>query len=173
MSTRFRLSRKEAIHWPRKCALCGAKDVIVVETYASKLKSVMPFILWTTVKWNTQPLSFSVCSRHKTMVGLVHFFAPRSLVWFFLFLWTAAVVIDALTIRTFWDGDSPIVAPYLVLASAGIVWLRIVAPVTVSVFDDESLTLSFRSSQYAEDFEAANSNAILEKNGYAYDAQQK
>jgi len=106
------------------------------------------------------------------MVRIVHFFAPRSLVWTAFLLWAAVVAVDALTMRTFWNGASPQVAPYVVLVSAGIVWLRVIAPINVSGFDDNSLTLSFRSPQYAEEFEAANSNVILEKNGYAYHAPQ-
>jgi len=173
MTTKYRLSREQPINWPRKCAICGTTDVTFVHTYASKLTSVMPFVLWTTVKWKTQPLSFPVCSKHKSEIDLVRFFAPHSLIWFLLFLWTTVVVIDALTIQTLWGGGSPKAAPYLVAVSAVIVWLRTLLPVSIRAFDDKSVTFVFRNDRYAQEFETANTNAILEKDGSAYGVRQK
>lgn len=153
-----KLDRTHPVSWPRKCAACNRPEVTDLYISTSKTAWVLPLGVVTIERYRTQGLRFPVCREHKSLIGLMLFFQPHILFWpltigtVVLFFAASRLVETAL-----W---APLVGG-LGAFTVFLLWLRSQLPVLIEKFDGKSVTVSFRNSDYARDFEAANSSAVL------------
>ena len=158
------------LRWPSSCAVCcGPADgkAITSLSTSANFRYYAVLLKWTK---HTMSLAFPACRKHAFLCRLLDIPARLGVIHAFLYsiffptvLWVASGILIALATGLKGDALSAYIT-WLAVLFYGSAALLLVAgsmfkPVTFSASDENSLTISIRSKQYFQAFEALNSSS--------------
>lgn len=165
------------IRWPNKCTVCGE----AATCYGTARCAVVTKLAYRIIYWSYTSrilsIQYPLCLKHRALRFLPSLLSRRNLFNLGLgFLVCFFFAFGALMPALAWllDG-APIHDPRLVLtwtllfaAGLGVFFLsKHLTPVRINSVNDQALVISIANPRYASEFEVANNERIIAKDGYA------
>jgi len=170
-SIQLNLASKEKLHWPKFCAVCGAKADTMASTSISTPKDFKYY--GALLKWseNTLSVSFPVCRKHRKFCSLLDLPAKLGFITAFLSMIFAPTILwisSALLMSWFaafiglkgsaFVGSFVTVSGFFFYGSTVLLYLlaATIKPVRLSQSDEKTVTLSVRNEDYFKSLQSLN-----------------
>jgi hypothetical protein len=170
-SIQLNLASKEKLHWPKFCAVCGAKADATANTSISTPKDFKYY--GALLKWteSTLSVSFPVCQKHRILCSLLDLPAKLGFITAFLFmvfapgiLWIASAILISWLAPLAGLKDGAFVGSFTTISgfffygSTALLYLlaATIKPVRLSQSDEKTVTLSVRNEDYFKSLQGLN-----------------
>jgi hypothetical protein len=170
-SLQLNLASEKKLHWPKSCAVCGAKAGAMAHTSISTPKNFKYY--GVLLKWteNTLSVSFPVCRKHRIFCSVLDLPAKLGLINALLFmvfsptiLWiSSSLLISWLASLTGLKGSAFVgsfvsVSGFFFYGSTVLLYLlaATIKPVRLSQADGNAVTLSVRNEDYFKSLQGLN-----------------
>lgn len=172
----LKIGDETALHWPTKCVVCGASANsfgIAKCSVVTKVSYVLIYLRYTS---RIVTLRYPLCLRHRLLRYVPSLISRRSLfnlaIGFlvaFMFFFGTVMPLWAYLYEGVALAHPLLVLTWALVFAVGVVVFvlgRSLTPVMIHDAKDDTLKMSVTNLHYAEEFERANQDRIVSKDGY-------